>query len=134
MAADTFLLVYHRFAHRGETDSLMSTVVTGNETASIMRQVIHQAPIYEHVLESYEAETYVKGRTHVPRKNKLLRYAYLVFPIERHPRDAFFEMAAVDGYNLVAIMVGSVVAGEATHLEEGIAGMTLYREDQIGVS
>ena len=31
------------------------------------------------------------------------------------------EMAAVDGYNLVAIMVGSVVAGEATHLEEGIA-------------
>ena len=38
-----------------------------------MRQVIHQAPIYEHVLESYEAETYVKGRTHVPRKNKLLR-------------------------------------------------------------
>lgn len=50
-----------------------------------MRQVIHQAPIYEHVLESYEAETYVKGRTHVPRKNKLLRYAYLVFPIERHP-------------------------------------------------
>ena len=44
------------------------------------------------------------------------------------------EMAAVDGYNLVAIMVGSVVAGEATHLEEGIAGMTLYREDQIGVS
>lgn len=34
MAADTFLLVYHRFAHRGETDSLMSTVVTGNETAS----------------------------------------------------------------------------------------------------
>ena len=34
-----------------------------------MRQVIHQAPIYEHVLESYEAETYVKGRTHVPRKN-----------------------------------------------------------------
>ena len=58
-----------------------------------MRQVIHQAPIYEHVLESYEAETYVKGRTHVPRKNKLLRYAYLVFPIERHPRDAFFEMS-----------------------------------------
>ena len=57
-----------------------------------MRQVIHQAPIYEHVLESYEAETYVKGRTHVPRKNKLLRYAYLVFPIERHPRDAFFEI------------------------------------------
>jgi len=49
---------------------------------SIMRQVIHQAPIYEHVLESYEAETYVKGRTHVPRKNKLLRYAYLVFPVE----------------------------------------------------
>ena len=44
------------------------------------------------------------------------------------------EMAAVDGYDLVAIMVGSVVAGEATHLEEGIAGMTLYREDQIGVS
>ena len=59
-----------------------------------MRQVIHQAPIYEHVLESYEAETYVKGRTHVPRKNKLLQYAYLVFPIERHPRDAFFEMSS----------------------------------------
>lgn len=26
-----------------------------------MRQVILKAPIYEHVLESYEAETYVKG-------------------------------------------------------------------------
>ena len=44
------------------------------------------------------------------------------------------EMAAVDGYDLVAIMVGSVVAGEAAHLEESIAGMTLYWEDQIGVS
>ena len=62
---------------------------------SIMRQVIHQAPIYEHVLESYEAETYVKGRTHVPRKNKLLRYAYLVFPVERHPCDALFEMSGL---------------------------------------
>ena len=66
---------------------------------SIMRQVIHQAPIYEHVLESYEAETYVKGRTHVPRKNKLLQYAYLVFPIERHPRNAFFEMSGLTRYD-----------------------------------
>ena len=78
-----------------------------------MRQVIHQAPIYEHVLESYEAETYVKGRTHVPRKNKLLRYAYLVFPIERHPRDAFFEMSGLTRYDAPNHYRNEIVASTA---------------------
>ena len=81
-----------------------------------MRQVIHQAPIYEHVLESYEAETYVKGRTHVPRKNKLLRYAYLVFPIERHPRDAFFEMSGLTRYDAPNHYRNEIVAINSSHL------------------
>ena len=86
---------------------------------SIMRQVIHQAPIYEHVLESYEAETYVKGRTHVPRKNKLLRYAYLVFPIERHPRDAFFEMSGLTRYDAPNHYRNEIVAINSSHLAAG---------------
>ena len=44
------------------------------------------------------------------------------------------QMAAVDGLDLVTIMVRGVVAGEAAHLEDGVAGMTLYWEDEIGVS
>ena len=84
-----------------------------------MRQVIHQAPIYEHVLESYEAETYVKGRTHVPRKNKLLRYAYLVFPIERHPRDAFFEMSGLTRYDAPNHYRNEIVAINSSHLAAG---------------
>ena len=86
---------------------------------SIMRQVIHQAPIYEHVLESYEAETYVKGRTHVPRKNKLLQYAYLVFPIERHPRDAFFEMSGLTRYDAPNHYRNKIVAINSSHLAAG---------------
>ena len=86
---------------------------------SIMRQVIHQAPIYEHVLESYEAETYVKGRTHVPRKNQLLRYAYLVFPIERHPRDAFFEMSGLTHYDAPNHYRNEIVAINSSHLAAG---------------
>ena len=84
-----------------------------------MRQVIHQAPIYEHVLESYEAETYVKGRTHVPRKNKLLQYAYLVFPIERHPRDAFFEMSGLTRYDAPNHYRNKIVAINSSHLAAG---------------
>ncbi len=84
-----------------------------------MRQVIHQAPIYEHVLESYEAETYVKGRTHVPRKNKLLRYAYLVFPIERHPRDAFFETSGLTRYDAPNHYRNEIVAINSSHLAAG---------------
>lgn len=86
---------------------------------SIMRQVIHQAPIYEHVLESYEAETYVKGRTHVPRKNKLLQYAYLVFPIERHPRNAFFEMSGLTRYDAPNHYRNKIVAINSSHLAAG---------------
>ena len=86
---------------------------------SIMRQVIHQAPIYEHVLESYEAETYVKGRTHVPRKNKLLRYAYLVFPVERHPCDALFEMSGLTRYDAPNHYRNKIVAINSSHLAAG---------------
>ena len=84
-----------------------------------MRQVIHQAPIYEHVLESYEAETYVKGRTHVPRKNKLLRYAYLVFPVERHPCDALFEMSGLTRYDAPNHYRNKIVAINSSHLAAG---------------
>lgn len=66
---------------------------------SIMQQVIRQAAFYEQVVNSYEAEIYVKGTTRVPHKNWLMRYAHLLFPVDPRPTNAFFEMNGHTDYN-----------------------------------
>lgn len=66
---------------------------------SIMQQVIDHAKIYEHIVDSYEAEIYVKGLTTIPKKNKLIRYANEIFPVDHNPKDAFFEMSGTTRFN-----------------------------------
>lgn len=59
---------------------------------SIMQQVITHAAVYEHLVESNEADIYVKGETNVLKKNFLISFAHQIFPVERHPHNAVFEM------------------------------------------
>lgn len=59
---------------------------------SIMRLIMRRAPVLEDIVKSYEASAYVKGKTHVPKSNRLLKYGYLIFPVAQHPDDAIFEM------------------------------------------
>ena len=66
---------------------------------SIMEQVIRQAAVYQQVIDSYEAEIYLKGKTRVPKKNRLIRFAHEVFPVEHNPGDGLFEMSGYINYH-----------------------------------
>lgn len=59
---------------------------------SIMKMVIANAERYQNLLESSEAEIYIKGHTEILKRNRLFRYAYHVFPVSRRAQDMVFEM------------------------------------------
>lgn len=61
---------------------------------SIMRLVIQNASFYEHIFDGYKATIYVKGETQIKKKNFLIHFAHLVFPVEHNPSDAIFEMVS----------------------------------------
>jgi len=65
---------------------------------SVMGLVIRNASLYEHVLDSYEADVYVKGETQVRKKNFLMHFAHLVFPVEHNPTHEVFEMLSHSGF------------------------------------
>lgn len=59
---------------------------------SVMRLVIANATAYEQAVASYETEVYMKGRTAVQKRNFLMHFANLVFPVESNQKDVVFEM------------------------------------------
>ena len=50
---------------------------------SIMRQVIFYAPLYESIVDRYDASLYIKGRVHIPKKNRLIRFIPSMFRMRK---------------------------------------------------
>ena len=50
---------------------------------SIMEKVIFFAPLYERIVDSYNAELYIKGKINIKKQNKLLRYIPTLFRIRK---------------------------------------------------
>lgn len=65
-----------------------------SQVDSVMRHVVANAALYEQAVASYEAEVYVKGLTTVQKKNLLLYFANLVFPVESNQKETAFEMVS----------------------------------------
>lgn len=73
-----------------------SSIILANQ---IMQQVIDHAVNYENVISKYEAEIYTKGRTEVLKHNILIRFAHLMFPVDRKNKDMIFEMVSHSKFN-----------------------------------
>lgn len=65
---------------------------------SVMRQVIRLAPQYEQAIQRYEADTYVKGYTYTPKRNRMMRYMHWLTPVDKHPDTQLFELDAQCSY------------------------------------
>ena len=50
---------------------------------SIMQQVIFYAPLYESIVDRYDASLYIKGRVHIPKKNRLIRFIPSMFRLRK---------------------------------------------------
>jgi hypothetical protein len=65
---------------------------------SIMNHVIINATKYRKLLQSSEAEIYIKGRTRILKKNALIRFAHHLFPVNRRMPDMVFEMVSLSSF------------------------------------
>lgn len=65
-----------------------------NRADSVMHLVIANATAYENAVASYETEVYVKGYTAVQKKNILIHFSNLIFPVESNPKETVFEMVS----------------------------------------
>lgn len=61
---------------------------------SVMKMVIEKSAGYEHLVNKYEAEVYVKGHSEVLKKNMLFRFAPNIIPVDRRNRNNIFEMVS----------------------------------------
>ena len=64
----------------------------------MMRQVIRLAPRYQQAIQDYEADTYVKGYTYTPKRNRMMRYMHWLTPVDKHPDNQLFELDAQCSY------------------------------------
>ena len=58
---------------------------------SIMEKVIFFAPLYERIVDSYNAELYIKGKINIKKQNKLLRYIPTLFRIRKGVKEYMME-------------------------------------------
>ena len=58
---------------------------------SIMDKVIFFAPLYERIVDSYNAELYIKGHIHIKKQNKLLRFIPTMFRIRKGEKEYLME-------------------------------------------
>lgn len=64
-----------------------------------MRLVITNATAYEQAVASYETEVYLKGRTAVQKRNFLMHFSNLVFPVEANQKETIFELVSNLSYD-----------------------------------
>ncbi|MDR0961222.1 MAG: DUF5686 family protein [Mediterranea sp.] len=58
---------------------------------SIMERVIFYAPLYEHIIDTYTAELYIKGVVNIEKKNQLLRFLPTMFRVRNNIREYVME-------------------------------------------
>lgn len=56
-----------------------------------MQKVIFFAPLYERIVDEYNATLYIKGRVNVRKKNHLIRFVPSMFRIKKHVREYLME-------------------------------------------
>jgi hypothetical protein len=57
-----------------------------------MTKVIAHASLYNNVIDSLEADIYMKGERFIEKKNFLMRFAHHAFPVERNPSNSMSEL------------------------------------------
>ena len=77
---------------------------------SIMKIVISNASRYQNLLESSETEIYIKGHTNILKRNRLLLFAHRVFPVNRRPQNAIFEMVSNSKFEPPNVFVHKIQA------------------------
>lgn len=90
-----------------------------SDADSIMQQIIARATLYEHAVQNYEANVYVKGETKVLKKNFLMHFAHLVFPVEHNPHNALFEMSSHSQFHAPNHYRHDIEAVNGNHLTTG---------------
>ena len=58
---------------------------------SIMEKVVFFAPLYERIVDSYDAELYIKGKINIKKQNRLLRYIPTMFRIRKGVKEYLME-------------------------------------------
>ena len=86
---------------------------------SIMRQVIRLAPRYAQAIQQYKADTYVKGYTYTPKRNRMMRYMHWLTPVEKHPDTQLFELDAQCNYQAPNHYHNQIKAFTTNRLSEG---------------
>lgn len=58
---------------------------------SIMEKVVFFAPLYERIVDSYNAELYIKGHIHIRKQNRLMRYIPTLFRMRKGEKEYLME-------------------------------------------
>lgn len=58
---------------------------------SIMEKVIYIAPLYESMIESYQADLYIKGRVNVRKKNQIVKFLPSMFHVRKGVSEYIME-------------------------------------------
>lgn len=86
---------------------------------SIMRQVIRLAPRYQQAIQHYQADTYIKGYTYTPKRNRMIRYMHWLTPVDKHPDNQLFELDAQSNYQAPNHYQNRIKAFQTSRLSEG---------------
>lgn len=86
---------------------------------SLMRQVIRLAPRYQQAIQHYQADTYIKGYTYTPKRNRMIRYMHWLTPVDKHPDNQLFELDAQSNYQAPNHYQNRIKAFQTSRLSEG---------------
>lgn len=100
---------------------------------SVMRQVIRLAPQYEQAIQRYEADTYVKGYTYTPKRNRMMRYMHWLTPVDKHPDTQLFELDAQCSYQAPNHYQNRIKAFQTNRLSENSHYQELFAFININV-
>ena len=84
-----------------------------------MRQVIRLAPRYQQAIQHYQADTYIKGYTYIPKRNRMIRYMHWLTPVDKHPDNQLFELDAQSNYQAPNHYQNRIKAFQTSRLSEG---------------
>lgn len=84
-----------------------------------MRQVIRLAPRYQQAIQHYQADTYIKGYTYTPKRNRMIRYMHWLTPVDKHPDNQLFELDAQSNYQAPNHYQNQIKAFQTSRLSEG---------------
>ena len=86
---------------------------------NLMRQVIRLAPRYQQTIQHYKADTYVKGYTYTPKRNRMMRYMHWLTPVDKHPDSQLFELDAQCSYQAPNHYQNQIKAFKTSRLSDG---------------